>query len=313
MTCQTCRSAVPQGARFCPGCGARLTGHPALSTTEGGEHRQITVMFADLVGSTRLSAELHPEDLRELLRSYQQICADEIERGSGMIASYMGDGVMAYFGYPRASEDAAIRAADAALGVTRRVTELGERLKAEQGIDLATRVALHTGRVLVGQMGSGENRDHHAITGIVPNLAARLEGLAPRNGLVVSEQTRALIEPAFRVEPMGHYDLKGIPTPVQAFRVLGRNAGGRCPAHQRATAGRTRGQARGIADRLASGLRRRRGARHRGGGGGRRQDGDGRRLHQDAHIQRSQVFELAGTQAGQNSPFACMRETSRAT
>ena len=309
MTCQTCQSAVPPGARFCPGCGARLTGHPALSTTAGGEHRQITVMFADLVGSTRLSAELHPEDLRELLRSYQQICADEVERGSGMIASYMGDGVMAYFGYPRASEDAAIRAADAALGVTRRVTELGERLKAEQGIDLATRVALHTGRVLVGQMGSGENRDHHAITGIVPNLAARLEGLAPRNGIVVSEQTRALIVPAFRVEPMGHYDLKGIPAPVQAFRVLGRNA----------AAGVLQTSGRPLVGRAAK-LEALRTAWHRACAGtavlatvvaeaGAGKTATAAAFINEARIQRSQLFELAGTQAGQNSPFACMRET----
>ncbi len=309
MTCQTCQSTVPEGARFCPGCGARLTAHPALSTAEGGEHRQITVMFADLVGSTRLSAELHPEDLRELLRSYQQICADEVESGGGMIASYMGDGVMAYFGYPRASEDAAIRAADAALGVTHRVTELGERLKAEQGIDLATRVALHTGRVLVGQMGSGENRDNHAITGIVPNLAARLEGLAPRNGLIVSEQTRALIEPAFRVEPMGFYDLKGIPAPVQAFRVLGRNAG----------AGVLRTSGRPLVARAAK-LEALKTAWHRACAGasvlasivaeaGAGKTATAAAFINDAHIQRSQVFELAGTQAGQNSPFACLRET----
>jgi class 3 adenylate cyclase len=98
IICQTCDGAVPPGARFCPSCGARLADHPALASGDGGEHRQITVMFADLVGSTRLSAELHPEDLRELLRSYQTICADETESRGGMIASYMGDGVMAYFG-----------------------------------------------------------------------------------------------------------------------------------------------------------------------------------------------------------------------
>jgi len=224
--CKACTAPVPPGARFCPSCGARLVEQPVLPTTAdtqpGGELRQITVMFCDIVGSTRLSTELHPEDLRELIRAYHVICAAEIEGRDGMIASYMGDGVMAYFGYPRASEDAAMRAADAALGITRRVAQMGERLQIERGLPLATRVALHTGRVLVGEIGAGVHRDRHAVTGIVPNLAARLESLAPRNGVVVSEQTRALIERAFRVDSLGSYDLKGIPQPVEVYRLLSR-------------------------------------------------------------------------------------------
>jgi class 3 adenylate cyclase len=179
-------------------------------------------MFCDLVGSTRLSAELDAEDLRELLRGYHEICATEIEGRGGMIASYLGDGVMAYFGYPQAREDAAVKAADAGLGIASRVAQMGDRLASERGISLAARVALHTGRVLVGEMGAGETRDRHAVTGVVPNLAARLESLAPRNGVVVSGQTRALIERAFRVDAMGSYELKGIPLPVEVYRVLGR-------------------------------------------------------------------------------------------
>ena len=179
-------------------------------------------MFCDLVGSTRLSAELDAEDLRELLRGYHEICATEIEGRGGMIASYLGDGVMAYFGYPQAREDAAVKAADAGLGIASRVAQMGDRLAADRGISLASRVALHTGRVLVGEMGAGETRDRHAVTGVVPNLAARLESLAPRNGLVVSGQTRALIERAFRIDAMGSYELKGIPQPVEVYRVLGR-------------------------------------------------------------------------------------------
>lgn len=220
QACKTCGEALPPKARFCPACGARQEQHQALKQEEGGEHRQITVMFSDLVGSTQLSAQLDAEDLRDVLRTYQTICAEAIESRGGMIASYLGDGVMAYFGYPRATEDAAIRAADAALEIGRRIGEKGVHLAEEVGITLATRVALHTGRVLVGEMGAGETRDHHAVTGVVPNLAARLEALAPANGVVVSSQTRALIGGAFDLEPMGAHMLRGIDTPVEVFRVL---------------------------------------------------------------------------------------------
>jgi len=304
---------VPPGARFCPSCGARLVEQPVLPTTNdtqpGGELRQITVMFCDIVGSTRLSTELHPEDLRELIRAYHVICAAEIEGRGGMIASYMGDGVMAYFGYPQASEDAAMRAADAALGITRRIAQMGDRLLAERGLPLATRVALHTGRVLVGEIGAGVHRDRHAVTGVVPNLAARLESLAPRNGVVVSEQTRALIERAFRVDSLGSYDLKGIPQPVEVHRVLSRKPPASVLRDPQAL----------LIEREAE-LEAMEAAWRQATGGARlrvtvvAEPGVGKsalaaRFIERTRIEPARVIEFAGSIGERNAPFACLRQT----
>lgn len=193
----------------------------ALTKEQGGEHRQITVMFCDLVESTQLSNQVDSEDLRELLREYQVICAKAIESRGGMIAVYLGDGIHAYFGYPRAMEDATIHAAEAALEICRDVAKMGRRLKDERQIHFAMRLALHTGRVLISEMGAGETRDHHAMTGVVPNMAARMEQFAPENSIVVSEQTLSLISKAFRSESIGFKELKGFPKPVEIFHLLG--------------------------------------------------------------------------------------------
>ncbi len=220
--CATCGERTPERARFCPSCGARLPEHEALNAEEGGEYRQITVLFCDLVGSTGLSARLDPEDLRELLRSYQAVCAEAIERRGGMIAQFLGDGLLAYFGYPRGHEDAAARAADAALEIVERIAAIGDSLRAERGIKFATRLAMHTGRVLIGQMGAGRTREPHAVTGMVPNVAARLEGHAPENGVVLSEATRGLIAASHLVERIGAVELRGVPEPVVVHRLIGR-------------------------------------------------------------------------------------------
>ena len=218
--CATCGEQTPERARFCPCCGARLAEHAALKAEEGGEYRQITVLFCDLVGSTGLSARLDPEDLRELLRDYQSVCAEAIERRGGMIAQFLGDGLLAYFGYPRAQEDAAGRAADAALEIVERIEASGAALEAERGIHFATRLAMHTGRVLIGEMGAGRTREPHAVTGMVPNLAARLERHAPENGVVLSEATRAFIAATHEVERIGAVELRGVPQPVEIHRLV---------------------------------------------------------------------------------------------
>lgn len=307
--CKSCGAAIPDGARFCPGCGARLFDHPALVVDAGGEHRQITVMFCDLVDSTGLSAKLDAEDLRELLHDYQAICAAEVEGRGGMIASYMGDGVMAYFGYPRAREDAAVEAVDAGLGITRRVARMGLHLAAERKIALAARVALHTGRVLVGEIGSGGHRDSHAITGIVPNLAARLEGVAPRNGLVISSQTRALIGDAFRLETLGLLDLKGIPEPVKVFRVHGRRpeASGLLDRRRPLVARESELESLAAAwDRAASGEAVRVAVTADPGTG---KSALAASFIEKAGIEPASLIEFAGALGARNSPFACLRQT----
>jgi len=220
--CHACDTELPTGARFCPACGTRLSEHAALDREMAGEHRQITVMFCDVVGSTELASRLDPEDLRDVLREYQSICAQEIQRHHGMISHYLGDGVIACFGYPRAREDSAINGVDAALEITRRLGELGRVTRAGLPADLSARIALHTGRVLVGEMGSGATREHHALTGVTPNIAARLEQHAPSNGVVISAQTRALVEASFHLRSLGRKDLKGIRDPIEVFQVTGR-------------------------------------------------------------------------------------------
>lgn len=307
--CKSCGTAIPDGARFCPGCGVRLFDHPAIVVDVGGEHRQITVMFCDVINSTRLSARLHAEDLRELLQAYQRICTAEAESHGGMIASYMGDGVMAYFGYPRAREDAAIGAVDAALGITRKVAQLGQRLENERGIEFATRVALHTGRVLIGEIGSGDHRDSHAVTGIVPNLTARLESLAPPNGVVISAQTRALIGNTFKVEMLGLYDLKGIPEPVKVFGVLGRKPAASALRDRRRSLVARDGE---LATLEAAW------ARAAGGAAVRvaviAEPGTGKSALAASFIDRvaiepRRIIEFAGAPGAQNSPFASLRQT----
>ncbi len=220
--CPECYAASDPNARFCSSCGARLT---KVQTSETpGEHRQITVMFCDLVGSTDLSRKLEPEDLQLLLRRYQTICAGAIEARGGMIAQYLGDGILAYFGYPKAAENAAERGIAAALAIVREIREEDARKSYGPEIESATRIALHTGRVLVGEMGAGSTRDQHAITGVVPNLAARLEQCAPKNGVVVSPETMSLAVRNFAFRSLGPQELKGFADPVDVFQVLGPRA-----------------------------------------------------------------------------------------
>ena len=306
--CATCGERTPEGARFCPSCGARLAEHAALKADESGEYRQITVLFCDLVGSTGLSARLDPEDLRELLRSYQTVCAEAIERRGGMIAQFLGDGIMAYFGYPRAHEDAAGRAADAALEIIERIAATGAALKAERGIDFATRVGMHTGRALVGQMGAGRAREPHALTGVVPNLAARLEGHAVPNGVILSDATRGFITDTHLVERLGALELRGVPGPVEAYRLLGRAPVlGVLPAAQGPLVGREveLGQLGHAWQRVAAGESVRVSVTAEPGAG---KSVLATAFLTEAGIGRDAVLEFAGAAATRHTPFATMRD-----
>jgi class 3 adenylate cyclase/ABC-type transport system involved in cytochrome c biogenesis ATPase subunit len=176
-----------------------------------GERRQLTVLFCDLVGSTALSERLDPEELRELLQRYRQTCADIVVRYDGHLAQFLGDGVMAYFGWPRAHEDEAERAVRAAL-------EIVHSVKRVQGDEpLRVRLGLATGSVVVGD--AGQTGDGQLAVGDTPNLASRLQGLAGPDEVVIASSTRRLIASNFELTDLGEQALKGILQPVRAWKV----------------------------------------------------------------------------------------------
>jgi TOMM system kinase/cyclase fusion protein len=183
------------------------------------ERRQLTVFFCDLVDSTALASQLDPEELREVVRAYQYTCAKVIARFEGHIAQLLGDGLLVYFGYPRAHEDDAQRAVRAGLGIVEALGQLNTRLANESGTHLAVRLGCHTGLVVVGEMGSGTRQEQLAL-GETPNLAARLQGMAAPNTLVVSAATFQLLGGFFACQPLGASLLKGFAQPVEAYQVL---------------------------------------------------------------------------------------------
>jgi class 3 adenylate cyclase/predicted ATPase len=187
---------------------------PAGPARDTAERRQVTVMFSDLVGSTAFSARMDPEDLREVITAYQKCVAEAVRRFGGFVAKYMGDGVLVYFGYPEAHEDDADRAVRAALELIAAVTALNAP------VALQTRVGIATGLVVVGDLvGSGEAQER-GIVGDTPNLAARLQGVAQPNSVVVAESTRKLVGSLFELEDLGPQELKGILGPVRAWAAL---------------------------------------------------------------------------------------------
>jgi class 3 adenylate cyclase len=184
------------------------------------ERRQITVLFCDLVGSTQLSGQLDPEDLRAVVRAYQEAAAEVIQHYAGHIAQYLGDGLLVYFGYPTAHEDDARRAVHTGLGIVEAITVLNTRVSAQYGVRLAVRLGIHTGPVVVGVMG-GAGRHEHLALGESPNIAARLQTLAPANAVVISAVTARLVQGTFHLEDLGTHPLHGIAEPMMLSRVRG--------------------------------------------------------------------------------------------
>jgi len=168
-------------------------GTPTTLSTPDAERRQLTVMFCDLVDSTKLSSQLDPEDYRAMVRAYQQVCTEVIQRYDGHIAQLLGDGLLVYFGYPLAHEDDVQRAVRAGLGILAAMGDLHTRLQQDKGIQLALRVGIHTGLVVVGEMG-GAGRQEQLALGEVPNIASRIEGLAASNTVAISEATYRLVQ-----------------------------------------------------------------------------------------------------------------------
>ncbi len=227
ITCPRCGAPVRSDFKFCPNCGLALAeierspGDPPLPVlaAPAPERRQLTVMFCDLVGSVALSLKLDPEDLREVVRRYQKVATTSIEHFEGYIAQYLGDGILAYFGYPIAHEDEAERAVRAGREILSGINRLCESLRDEYGINVAVRIGVHTGIVVVGEVGSGARRENLAL-GEVPNVAARVQSLAPENSLVASEATFRLVARGFEGRDLGRHTLKGTDREERIFEIV---------------------------------------------------------------------------------------------
>jgi len=205
-----------------------LPAREAARPTEAGsvgERRQLTVMFCDLVGSTAMSTHLDPEELRELIQGYRKACSDVVARYDGHVAQYLGDGLLVYFGWPRAQEDAAERGVRSGLEIVQAVTGIRGAAK------LSVRVGLTTGTVVVGEASFGGNAEAKLAVGEAPNLAARLMSLAGPNEVVIGPATRSLLGDVFALTDLGGHSLKGFTEPVPVWRVEGvRRAEGRFDA-----------------------------------------------------------------------------------
>ncbi|HEX3505960.1 MAG TPA: adenylate/guanylate cyclase domain-containing protein [Xanthobacteraceae bacterium] len=239
LLCAACGHANAAGSRFCSQCGTKVSGTPAGAAAPAApplpapvpaapplgraanvaERRQITVMFCDLVGSTALSTQIDPEDLREVIAAYHKCAADTVTRCGGYVAKYMGDGVLIYFGYPEAHEDDAENAVRAALALIAAIAQLSAQVSVAAG-RLQVRVGLATGLVVVGELlGAGEVQERNVI-GETPNLAARLQAAAAPGTAVIDTTTRRLAGDLFEYEAIPATALKGFAQPVTAWRVI---------------------------------------------------------------------------------------------
>ncbi len=225
--CPACGFANPATFRFCGGCAAPLAAHPdtarhpahddaAMGPAAG--RRQLTAMFCDLADSTRLSREIDAEDLHALILIYQKICVTAVESAGGYIAQYLGDGLLAYFGYPEAFEDNAARAVRAGLALLEEIAAYNGRARAEERHAINVRVGVHTGPVVIDEIGAGARREQLAL-GETLNVAARLQGVAPRNSIVIGMATLRLLEDRFSVMSLGTHVLKGVDDAFEVFRV----------------------------------------------------------------------------------------------
>lgn len=217
-TCLACGFENPAEARFCGGCGARL--QEVQLEDAGGERRQLTVLFCDVVGSTELSQILDPEDLGEVIGAYQKACGEAVVGHEGYIAQYLADGVVVYFGYPRSHEDEAQRAVRCGLDILAAVGALRETAGFPAEVTLDVRLGAHTGRVVVGPVGAGDRHDRLAL-GDTPNIAARIQAEAEPGTLTVSGITWKIVQDYFRGEYLGEKTLKGVSEPVALWRVTG--------------------------------------------------------------------------------------------
>jgi predicted ATPase/class 3 adenylate cyclase len=238
--CLACGFANPIDFSFCGACGSRLSAVSDVAIPGRrveAERRQLTVLFCDLVGSTRLATNLELDEWRDVLRGFQITCTKVVRQFGGTISRYMGDGILVLFGYPHAHEDDAERAVSAALTMVEAVGRLPSPLDATER--LAVRIGIATGVVLAGDLIGDGAAEEEAILGETPNLAGRLQAAAPPNGVVIAARTHALIGGRFHCEDLGAHQLKGFDEPVPCWRVVrprrfashftAMGAGGRAP------------------------------------------------------------------------------------
>ena len=228
VACAACGRANRAGAQFCGGCGGALAEPSTPAATPGTRHRvsvsgeaerrQLTVLFCDLVDSTAIANVLDPEDMRDIIRVYQDTCTDLISRYDGFVARYLGDGILAYFGFPQAHENDAERAINAGLGIVDAV----DKLDVEKAISgrLAVRVGIATGTVVVGDLVGSGAAEEAAVVGDTPNLAARLQSFAAPNAVAIGATTHRLAGSLFECEDLGEQTFKGYTDAVRAWRVL---------------------------------------------------------------------------------------------
>ncbi|MBI3387638.1 MAG: AAA family ATPase, partial [Deltaproteobacteria bacterium] len=247
LACGQCGVQLPPGAKFCLECGASLVGSrqtavggsdpvPPLTanpltpnTLSSGERRQLTVLFCDLVGSTEIAAQLDPEDWHRISKEYQQVAAAAVTRFGGHVDKFLGDGLVCFFGVPEAHDDDAERAVRAGLAIVEGVKLLGVRLLGEEpesslttnnlttnNLSLRVRVGMHTGAAVVAH-GGGAAQD---VFGDTPNIAARVQGAAEPDTVVITAATQRLVAGLFVVEDRGPHSLKGIAAPVGLYRVI---------------------------------------------------------------------------------------------
>jgi class 3 adenylate cyclase/DNA-binding winged helix-turn-helix (wHTH) protein len=233
QSCPACGHATPPGAAYCHVCATPLHPQtPAPITTPDApseqisetppsleaERRHLTVVFCDLVESTQLAERPDPEDYREVVQTYQTVCAEVIERYDGHIAQLLGDALLVYFGWPTAHEDDAQRAVHTGLEMISALAEANRRLRERYDVELAMRVAVHTGLVVVGEMGGGGRQEQLAL-GATPNVAARLQALAEPGSVVISEAMQNLVQGYFEMSDLGAQTLRGVANPVQVYQV----------------------------------------------------------------------------------------------
>ncbi|MBK8174161.1 MAG: AAA family ATPase [Rhodospirillales bacterium] len=213
------RAKTPSSARSAPTTDRPNLDQP-VGTESRAERRQLTVMFCDMVGSTEMARRLDPEDMLEILKRYQRTCAGHVAEFGGSIAQYLGDGILAYFGYPQAHENDAERAVRAALGIIDAIGPLNAVLERRNHVTVAVRIGIATGLVVVGNIVGEAGAEERTAIGETPNLAARLQSLAPGNSVIIADGTHRLLAARFECKDLGCLPLAGFVTPERVWQVL---------------------------------------------------------------------------------------------